>query len=88
MRCRTASTLPGLAPREGVRSCMSGFQVQGTASSPLSTAKMYFRHRGGRIWLSRQSRRGGAAAATVVAERGGFEPPVQFPAHTLSKRAP
>ena len=29
-----------------------------------------------------------AAVTTRVAERVGFEPTVQFPAHTLSKRAP
>ena len=29
-----------------------------------------------------------AAASAKLAERVGFEPTVQFPAHTLSKRAP
>jgi hypothetical protein len=32
--------------------------------------------------------KGEVGATVLVAERVGFEPTVQFPAHTLSKRAP
>jgi hypothetical protein len=35
-------------------------------------------------WMAR----GEPASPAVLAERVGFEPTVQFPAHTLSKRAP
>ena len=38
------------------------------------------------LWIKR--RRGEHTTLRKVAERVGFEPTVQFPAHTLSKRAP
>jgi hypothetical protein len=64
----------------GPRPRYSGLRVQGTATSPSSTAILHVRP---------TRRTGGNGQPNLgMAERVGFEPTVRSPAHTLSRRAP
>ena len=80
---RFSSAVPESAePRGGIRPRISGFRVQGTASSPSSTtAVMMIPHGWKKVKLA--TRAGDVPALAFLAERVGFEPTGHFCPHAL-----